>query len=142
MKLYKSDKVRFISGLIIIILIYSWFYIFFIENSNLVISKLGKYFVSFATTIAVYFVGTFHLGKLKDKWMSLLWHVIHVSGLCIATSLGLVDWLITDIGMNLVSFARSIQEMLISPLLYLAMGLINRVLNKDAVTDTNTHNKL
>ncbi|MCF8274063.1 MAG: hypothetical protein K9I95_09540 [Flavobacteriaceae bacterium] len=130
MNLYKSDRVRFISGLIFILIIYTTYYVFFLENSNLVIPSKIRHIIKFIATIAVYLVGTFHLGQLKDKWMSLIWHLVHVSGLVIITFLGLFDWFITEISLNLRLFANSIQEILISPLLYLAMGLINTTLKK------------
>ena len=131
MTLYKSDKVRFIFGLIIIVLIYSLYYLYFVEHKNtLLISRKIKHFITFSSTITVYFVGTFHLGKLKDTWMSTLWHIIHISGLFIIISLGLFDWFIGEISLNLRQFALSIQEILISPVLYFAMGLLNKSLKK------------
>jgi len=130
MNLYKSDKVRFISGLIFILIIYTTYYVFFLENSSLVIPSKIRHDIKFLATIAVYLVGTFHLGQLKDKWMSLIWHLVHISGLFIITFLGLFDWFITEISLNLRLFANSIQEILISPLLYLAMGLINTTFKK------------
>ena len=130
MNFYKSDKVRFIAGLVFIIIIYSAYYLLFLENSNLIIPMKTKHIIKFSTTIIIYLIGTFHLGKLTDKWMSILWHLIHISGLCIITSLGLFDWFIAEISESLRLFANSIQELLISPILYLAMGLLNRSLKK------------
>ena len=130
MNFYKSDKVSFIAGLIVIIIIYSAYYLLFLENSNLIIPMKTKHIIKFSTTIVIYFVGTFHLGKLTDSWMSILWHLVHISGLCIITSLGLFDWFIAEISESLRLFANSIQELLISPILYLAMGLLNRSLKK------------
>lgn len=84
-----------------------------------------------SATVAVYFVGTMHLGKLKDSWMSSIWHLVHVSGLTIITILGLADWILTQgISLSLREFTLSIQETLISPVLYVGMGLLNRSLNK------------
>ena len=134
MKLYKSDKIRFISGLILIIIIYSWYYLFFIteDQSWLLLPKLTFHLIRFAVTIVVYFIGTFHLGKLKDSWMSTIWHLVHISGLIIITSMGLFDWFIFEISRNLKEFAHSIQEILISPVLYFAMGILNKSLKRDS----------
>lgn len=133
MKLYKSDKIRFIAGIIFIVLIYSSYYIFFAENNAVAfIPRKIKHLISLSTTVVVYFVGTFHLGKLKDVWMSTLWHIIHISGLCIITSIGLFDWLIMEVTLGAKIFARNIQEILISPVLYVAMGLLNKSLNKNS----------
>ncbi len=131
MNLYRSDKARFILGLILILIIYSLYYIYFLEHKNtLLISRKVKHIITFSTTVFVYFVGTFHLGKLKDEWMSSLWHIIHITGLCIITTLGLFDWLIAEISLSLRQFVLSVQEFLISPVLYVAMGLLNKSLKK------------
>ncbi len=132
MKLYKSDKVRFIFGVIFIVIIYSWYYLFFITEdlSWMLLPKLVFHLIRFATTIVVYFIGTIHLGKLKDSWMASIWHLVHISGLIIITSLGLFDWFIFDIGRPVKNFAHTIQEILISPVLYVGMGLLNNSLNK------------
>lgn len=134
MNLYKSDKVRFLSGLIFIVILYSCYYIYFEENKDLVLPSKVRHIIKFATTIAVYFIGTFHLGKLSDTWMSFIWHVVHISGLTIITSLGLFDWFIGGMSLNLRAFAGSIQEILISPVLYVAMGLLNKSLKNSATT--------
>jgi hypothetical protein len=134
MKVYKTDKMRFIAGFIFITIIYSCFYIFFAENNSTAsLPKQLKLIIIFFSTIAVYFVGTMHLGKLKDPWMSSIWHFVHISGLCIIGLIGLYDWFIASISWNLRDFAKSIQEILISPVLYLAMGFLNKSLNKEKV---------
>ncbi len=133
MNLYKSDKFRFIAGLVFIIIIYSCYYIFFENEYFNIVPKIVVPLFRFTTTIAVYFIGTFHLGKLKDRWMSSLWHIVHISGLCIITSLGLFSWFIFPIPLNLKEFALTIQEILISPVLYVAMGLLNKSLKKVSV---------
>ena len=134
MKLYKSDKVRFISGLIFIIILYSCYYIYFEENHKLNLPSKVRHIIKFGATVAVYFIGTFHLGKLTDSWMSFIWHVVHIAGLSIITSLGLFDWFIGGMSLNLRAFAGSIQEILISPMLYVAMGLLNRSLKNTTTT--------
>lgn len=131
MKLYKSDKARFIAGLIFIVIIYSLFYICFVENSDTkVIPRKGRHIIKFLTTILVYFVGTIHLGKLADSWMSKLWHFIHVAGLIILSSMGFFHWYIHEVNLSLRYFAVSIQELLMSPMLYVAMGILNRSLKQ------------
>jgi hypothetical protein len=131
MKLYKSDKVRFIVGLIVIFILYSCYYIFIAEHKNTaLIPRKIRHVITLLFTLAVYFVGTFHLGKLKVTWMASLWHIVHISGLCIITLIGLFDWLFLEgrVILSLSRFARTIQELLISPILYVAMGLLNRTL--------------
>jgi hypothetical protein len=135
MKLYKSDKVRFIAGLILIGIIYSLFYIYFLENKDVAaLSGFLRHGISFGATLTVYFIGTSHLGTLEDKWMSSLWHFVHISGLIILTGLGLFDLFIADISFNMRRFALTILEFLISPVLYVGMGLLNRSLKQQSAS--------
>lgn len=139
MNLYQSDKTRFISGLIVIIIIYSCYYIYFAENNALAfLPRKTRHIIKFLTTISVYFVGTFHLGRLKDSWMSVLWHLIHISGLCIIALIGLYDWFIMEVSLNAKQLVSGIQEILISPVLYVAMGLLNKSLNKSSALHKGT----
>jgi phosphoglycerol transferase MdoB-like AlkP superfamily enzyme len=128
-KLYKSDKIRFITGLIFIIIIYSWF-VLFMENTNVFPVKI-RHLITFITTIAVYLVGTFHLGKMKYKWLPSLWHLVNISGLCIIIVLGLFNWFIMEVGISIKLLGRGIQELIMSPVLYVAIYLLNRSLNKN-----------
>ena len=131
MKLLKSEKAKFALGLILIILVYSCYYIYIFENEDLTfISRKVMHLIQFSITVFVYLIGTFFLGKLEDNWMSYLWHLIHVTGLGIITSIGCYDWFIAETALKVKVFARSIQETLISPVLYVAMGLLNKTLKK------------
>jgi len=131
MVLYKTEKIRFIAGLILVIVIYATFYIYFVENED---SKLipvkTRHIIKFISTVIVYFVGTIHLGKLKDTWMSQMWHFIHVSGLLILTSMGFFHWYVFELSLAYKSFAVSIQELLMSPILYVGMGILNASLKE------------
>lgn len=132
MNLYKSDKIRFVSGLVFIIITYSCYHIFFAENNDAVLlQKKVRHIIRFLITLAIYFIGTYHLGKLKDTWMSSLWHLVHISGLLIIISIGLYYWVSGDLEQRAILFANSIQEILISPVLYVAMGLLNRTLKNN-----------
>ena len=131
MKLLKSEKAKFALGLILIILVYSCYYIYILENEKLTfIPRKVMHLLQFSITVFVYLIGTFFLGKLEDNWMSYLWHLIHVTGLGIITSIGCYDWFIAETALKVKLVAISIQEMLISPVLYVAMGLLNKTLNK------------
>jgi len=127
--MYKTDRHKWISGLVIILIIYTLFYNFFADRAyTYEIPRNLRHIIKFGTTIAVYFVGTYHLGKLKDQWMSHLWHFIHVSLLVIITSIGIFDWTFGMVSYKTKELAASMQEFLISPVLYVGMGLINQKL--------------
>jgi hypothetical protein len=132
MKLYKTPRSRWIGGLAIILVIYTLFYIYFVDGDVLWIPRKIRHVIKFATTIAVYLVGTAHLGELKDKWMSHLWHLIHISLLGFITLVGLYDWTFGMVSQQIKDMTWTMQEFLISPVLYVGMGIINNRLKAEA----------
>jgi hypothetical protein len=78
----------------------------------------------------VYGIGSFHLGKIKQQWMVSLWHLIHISLLVTISCIGLYDWIFGMVSQPTKDFAQSMQEFLISPILYVGMGLLNRQFKK------------
>ena len=126
---YKSDRQKWIGGLFLIVLVYSLFYIFFFESSNTyLIPRRIRHLIKLTTTIAVYFVGTYHLGLIRERWMSYIWHFIHISLLLVITCIGIYDWLIQEVNASIKEVTVTLQEILISPVLYVGMGLINQKL--------------
>ena len=129
MKLYNSPRSRWIGGLAIILVIYTLYYLYFAEKDVMWIPRKIRHVIKFVTTIAVYLVGTAHLGQLKDKWMSHLWHLIHISLLGIITLVGLYDWTFGMVSQQVKDMTATMQEFLISPVLYVGMGILNNRLN-------------
>lgn len=123
---YKTDRHRFIMGLIIIVVIYSAYYIYFADSEEaILIPRKIRHIIKFGTTILVYSVGSLHLGKLHQKWMAMLWHFVHLSLLVTITSIGLYDWTFGMVSQPTKDLAQSMQEFLISPVLYVGMGILN-----------------
>lgn len=123
---YKTDRHRFIMGLIIIVVIYSAYYIYFADSEEAVlIPRKIRHIIKFGTTILVYSVGSLHLGRLHEKWMPMLWHFVHISLLVTITSIGLYDWTFGMVSQHTKDVAQSMQEFLISPVLYVGMGILN-----------------
>ncbi len=127
MRLYKTDRNKWIAGLIMILLLYSVYYIYFADRQyTYYIPRKIRHIIKFTTTVAVYFTGSLHLGKLTDKWMGQLWHIIHISLLITITLIGIYDWTFGMVSNGVKELAATMQEFLISPLLYVAMGIINK----------------
>ncbi len=130
MRIYHTERLRWLIGLAMILIIYTLFYLFFIESDQTqYIPRRIRHLIKFSTTFIVYLVGTFHLGKLNDKWMSQIWHFIHISLLTVLLLIGAYDWIFGMVSKQVKDFTVTIQEFLISPVLYVGMGIINRKLN-------------
>lgn len=126
---YKKPIYRWLAGLLLILVVYSIFYLFFVENPNIEdVPRKIRHVIKFVTTITVYFIGTTHLGELEAKWMSILWHFIHISLLFTITTIGLYDWAFGMVDLKTKELAASMQEILISPVLYVGMLIANNKL--------------
>lgn len=127
----RKNKQNWYIGLLIIFLIYSLFYIFFVENDEIIlVNRKLRHAIKFLTTFSVYLIGTFYLKKLHETWMNNLWHIIHIGGLFILIFIGLFDWIIFPTPIAIRHFANIIQELLISPVLYVGMSIMNKTLEK------------
>jgi len=86
---------KFWMGLIIILVIYTLFYLFFKDANYLgLIPRKIRHIIKFVVLITIYLVGVWHLSLDKITWMKTLWHLIHISGIVFLVSLGAYDWLI------------------------------------------------
>ncbi|MHA8050266.1 hypothetical protein V7S79_04055 [Aquirufa sp. ROCK-SH2] len=122
-----KKSILWITGLILIITIYTLFYLFFVENKEIVmVPRKIRHLIKFLTTFSVYFIGTYFLGKFHVKWMGQLWHFIHISLLGTLILVGFYDWAIHQVSQHIKDLSVVFQEFLISPTLYVGMGIINR----------------
>jgi hypothetical protein len=124
-----NEKKQYWIGLVLILLIYSAFYLLFADRADTIfIPRKWRHVIKFVTTCMVYLIGTYYLGKQKNKWMNVLWHLVHISLLTTITSIGLYDWIFGMVRPPVKEIAASMQEFLISPMLYIAMGILNQKL--------------
>jgi hypothetical protein len=127
---HKYKNLNWIIGLVIIILIYTLFYVYFSENEAIKhIPRKIRHVIKFLATCSTYLVGTYFLGNIQIKWMQNLWHFIHIGLLSILILIGLFDLFILPINKSTRDITVVLQEFLISPVLYFAMSIINKRLN-------------
>lgn len=119
---------RFWWGLLAILFIYSAFYLLLAENKAALVIPVGiRHVLRMAVVFAVYFTGTFFLGKLPQKWLKQLWHIIHLTLISILILLWVWHFALAHLPLNLRRLGFSIHEFLISPLLYLVTGMMGYV---------------
>lgn len=124
-------KRGFWTGLIILFLIYTLFYLFFLEASYFSdIPRRIRHFIKFSILILVYITGSYHLRLNQIRWMFLIWHFIHISGIGLITLFGLFDLLVSPTPIYIRFFLDSINEFLISPVLFVGMGILSNRLAK------------
>lgn len=122
---------QFWIGLFVLFSIYTLYYLFFIESSYYYeIPRKLRHVIKFSTLIIVYFIGLVHLKFGKSPWMRTLWHIVHIFGISLLTIIGLYDWFINNTGPKTRIYMSTVNEFLISPTLYVSMGILNKYLLK------------
>jgi hypothetical protein len=61
--------------------------------------------------------------------MFIIWHFIHITGIGLIALFGLYDLLISPTSILIRSFLGSINEFLISPVLFVGMGILHKKLS-------------
>jgi hypothetical protein len=126
---------RFSIGLIVIIVIYSAFYLLLAENKSATFIPIYlRHIIKIVVVFLVYFSGSFFLGRLSQKWLIHVWHIIHISLISLLIILWVWHFLISPLPLNLRRLGYSIHEFLISPLLYVATGLLGRLIKEERTT--------
>lgn len=116
-------------GLLIIFIIYSLFYLFFVESKVFSSDQeqIYRHLIRFLTTLAVYIIGFLHLRYIDSVWMKQLWHFVHISLFgCLIVFAG-IKWFTPYFSPILTYWGALFQEILISPTLYIGMGILNKI---------------
>ena len=119
-----KPKYIFIFGFIAICVIYSLYRIYFDITYVPDIPGKLKHANKFLFVLIVYSVGTGPLTKYMVGWMMLIWHFIHIIFISLLLLIGAYDWLHGNITDQIRNIANSVFEFLISPVLYVCMGIV------------------
>ena len=127
------DKIKnFWPGLLVLFVIYSAYRLLFVENiSHSLNNIIYKYFFKGIVVFVIYFTGSYFLRKSPIPWLLYAWHIIHITLITILVSLWVWHFMIYKLPLNLKNLGDSIHEFLISPLLYLATGLLGKINDKN-----------
>jgi hypothetical protein len=119
---------QFVLGLIAILGLYSAYHLLVGDNPNWqAIPHIWRQAAKFGVVLAVYASGTVGLGKLPQKWLLQLWHLIHTTLIAVLVGIGLWDFAVSTLPYSFKRLGGSIHEFLISPLLYLATALVGKM---------------
>jgi hypothetical protein len=118
----------FITGLIVLVLIYSAYYLLVADNDRIIQkTPFISHSIKILVVLVIYFSGTFFLAKLPQKWLKQVWHLVHIVLISILVILWSWHFAVHPLPFNLRNFGYSIHEFLISPLLYLATWLLGKL---------------
>lgn len=113
-------------GLLGIVLVYSIYYLFLRDTDYFFnLPRKLRHVYKLASVVWVYAVGSWALHKFSPAWISQLWHFIHIVLLAFLITVGLIDWFVNGVPFLWKHLAASVHEILISPVLYVSMVLVN-----------------
>ncbi len=118
----------FITGLMVLVLIYSAYYLLVADNDRIVEkTPFVTHSVKILVVLLIYLAGTYFLARLPQKWLKLLWHIVHIVLITILVMLWTWHFAVQPLPAGLRNLGYSIHEFLISPLLYVATWLLGKL---------------
>ena len=113
-------------GLSGIVLVYSLYYLLLRDSGHFyAVPRKFRHVYKLLTVAWVYGIGSWSLERMKALWMYGLWHLVHLVLIGFLIVLGCIDWGIGGLPFGWKHIAASIHELLISPVLYVAMVIVN-----------------
>lgn len=120
-----TNRRLYITGLITIILISTIYYMYFQEAEAGAMPTKIKHLSKFALVAVVYGIGSYILKKIFSGWMIAIWHLIYISTIIILLAIGFYYWWQGAATIDVKRAANTLYEFLISPVLYVAMGIVH-----------------
>lgn len=116
----------FWKGLAIIFLVYTLLQLMMHHPffGQLHINGIYKQVVRWVNIFIVYLIGALVLQQSEVKWMSAIWHLIHLVLIGYLFSIAGWEYLVSPIPYGLRASVAPIVEFLISPVLYLGSGVL------------------
>ncbi|GAC1426562.1 MAG: hypothetical protein NVS1B13_23360 [Flavisolibacter sp.] len=119
-----SNRNRFLIGLVAITILYFIYNVFLDITTLTNIPRQVKHINKLACVLLVYGTGSLILRKFTVSWMMQLWHIMHLSVILLLLLIGFYDWWQGMITPETRNIANSLFDFLISPVLYVSMGLL------------------
>ena len=117
-----------ILGFIAIVLVYTLYYMLFVYVSYFNdIPRKVRHVSRLISIIIVYGIGYYAFKKYDVKWLSSVWNFIYFVVVVMLLLVGIYDWTLGPASASIRNVAKTMHELLISPILYAALLIINRI---------------
>jgi hypothetical protein len=138
-----NRRLYFWGGFIIIVVIYSLYNLYLVDvNYYQSIPRKVRHICKFAAVLSIYGIGTFALKKHATEWMMYIWHLLHIIIIAVLLLIGLYDWSFGEISDQFRNVANTLFEFLISPVIYIAVGILNNKFSRaDNIAPAENANK-
>lgn len=127
-----SNKRKYILiGLLAIVVVYSLYYLCLVYVSYYdAIPRKVRHINRLLSILIVYGIGYWSFKKYNVKWIRMLWNAIYFTVVILLVLIGLYDWSLGPASMQVRNIAKTLHEFLISPVLFVAILIINKTLVK------------
>jgi lipoprotein signal peptidase len=126
-----SNKQIYWVGFIVIVIIYSLYNLYLVDVGYYQdIPRKVRHIGKFVAILIIYGTGTFTLRKYTADWMMYIWHLIHIVIIILLLISGIYDWAFGEISVQFRNVANTFFEFLISPLIYIGIGILNTAFNR------------
>jgi hypothetical protein len=106
--------------------VYAAYNIFLLEAGDyLLVPRIIRHFSGLVCVLLVYCIGSYALKMYTVGWMMLIWHLLHaiLIFMVLLFSLYTLDW--GPLTAQWHNLANTLVEFLISPILYVIVGILN-----------------
>ena len=132
----KSQKFWLLVSLSAMMLVYSIYFLLVREpfiQQHWPLNRKVRHVVQWVGILLVYAFGIVYFKKCPQQWQLQLWNILHWIFIPLLALLGLYDWATTNglpIGLRLL--AQSFGEALISPVFFVSIMLLQRLIAKES----------
>ena len=116
----------FLIGLTVIVLFYILYYIVFVYHVFLIVPMRLRQLIKLAFILLIYGTGVWALRKDTARWIMKIWHLLYGCTFLFLILLGVFDWWLGRTSPAVRGVAGNLHEFLISPVLYIVIGLLRR----------------
>jgi len=126
-----SNRQIYWIGFIVIVVIYSLYNLYLVDVGYYQdIPRRVRHVGKFAAIITIYVTGTFALRKYTADWMMFIWHLVHIVIIVLLLLIGSYDWIFGELSSRMRNVANTLFEFLISPLIYIGVGILNTTFSR------------
>ena len=125
MAVWPKKKAAFWIGLLVMILIYCLYYLYFIYGLSREVSLRTMHLLKFLFVLMAYGAGLLGLRRSVSPGLVQLWRLVYAACLLLLVLLGLYDWFFARAPLSVRGIADNIQELLVSPILYVVISIVS-----------------
>lgn len=128
-----NKRAYFLLGFLLISVVYALYNIYLVEVNNYAdIPKKIRGVYRLLSIVTVYVIGFYFLKKYNSSWIRVFWNALYITIVSLLILIGIYDWSSGHTLSPAKDISSTFYTLLISPLLYTTLLIVNRTLMKIA----------